>query len=135
LAWDSPGAGRSFEPPEDYGLHGYADCLAAFMQALALERPYALGLSFGSGVVLELFRRHPGVPEASCWRQRTPAGWARSAARRRSSAAGGGSRPLRSRAITSCAPSTRALCPGHMVDIEAPEALNEEVRSFLRQAG
>jgi pimeloyl-ACP methyl ester carboxylesterase len=62
VAWDAPGCGRSFDPPDDYGLHGYADCLAAFIEALGLERPHVLGLSFGSGLALELFRRHPSVP-------------------------------------------------------------------------
>ena len=62
VAWDAPGCGRSFDPPDDYGLAGYADGLAGFIQALGLERPHVLGLSFGSGLVLELFRRHPGLP-------------------------------------------------------------------------
>jgi pimeloyl-ACP methyl ester carboxylesterase len=64
VAWDAPGCGGSFDPPEDYGLDGYADCLAAFIEALGLERPNVLGLSFGSGLVLELFRRYPAVPRA-----------------------------------------------------------------------
>jgi pimeloyl-ACP methyl ester carboxylesterase len=64
VAWDAPGAGRSFDPAEDYGLHGFADCLAAFIEALGIERPHVLGLSFGSGVVLELFRRHPALPRS-----------------------------------------------------------------------
>ena len=62
VAWDAPGCGGSFDPPDDFGLHGYADCLAAFIEALGLGRPHVLGLSFGSGLALELFRRHPGVP-------------------------------------------------------------------------
>jgi len=62
--WDAPGCGRSFDPSEDYGLDGYADCLAAFIEALGLERPHVLGLSFGSGLVLELFRRHPKLPRS-----------------------------------------------------------------------
>jgi pimeloyl-ACP methyl ester carboxylesterase len=62
VAWDAPGCGRSFDPPDDYGLDGYADCLAAFIDALGLERPHVLGLSFGSGVALELFRRHRALP-------------------------------------------------------------------------
>jgi pimeloyl-ACP methyl ester carboxylesterase len=64
IAWDAPGCGGSFDPPEDYGLRGYADCLAAFIEALGLERPHVLGLSFGSGLALELFRRHPYVPRS-----------------------------------------------------------------------
>jgi pimeloyl-ACP methyl ester carboxylesterase len=62
VAWDAPGCGRSFDPPEDYGLDGYADCLAAFIEELGLDRPHVLGISFGSGLVLELFRRHAGIP-------------------------------------------------------------------------
>jgi pimeloyl-ACP methyl ester carboxylesterase len=64
VAWDAPGCGGSFDPPEDFGLDGYADCLAAFVDALGLERPHVLGLSFGGGLVLELFRRHPGLPRS-----------------------------------------------------------------------
>jgi pimeloyl-ACP methyl ester carboxylesterase len=64
VAWDAPGCGRSFDPPEDYGLDGYADCLAAFIEALGLERPHLLGLSFGSGLALELFRRHRALPRS-----------------------------------------------------------------------
>jgi pimeloyl-ACP methyl ester carboxylesterase len=64
VAWDAPGCGGSFDPPEDFGLEGYADCLAAFLDALGLERPHVLGLSFGSGVALELFRRHRALPRS-----------------------------------------------------------------------
>ena len=60
VAWDAPGCGGSFDPPEDSGLGGYADYLAAFISRLGLETPHVMGLSFGSGVALELFRRHPG---------------------------------------------------------------------------
>src|SRR5215210_3903487 len=80
VAWDAPGCGGSFDPPEDFGLDGYADCLAAFVEALDLARPHVLGVSFGSGLALELFRRHPGLPRslvlASAY-----AGWAGSLGR------------------------------------------------------
>lgn len=62
VAWDAPGAGRSSDPPETFGLADWADCLAAFIDALGLERPHVAGLSFGGGLALELFRRHPAVP-------------------------------------------------------------------------
>jgi pimeloyl-ACP methyl ester carboxylesterase len=64
IAWDAPGCGRSFEPPDDLGLEGYADCLVGLIRALCLERPHVLGLSFGSGLALELFRRHPQLPRS-----------------------------------------------------------------------
>ena len=39
IAWDAPGAGRSSDPPETFGMAGYADCLAGFIAELGLERP------------------------------------------------------------------------------------------------
>jgi pimeloyl-ACP methyl ester carboxylesterase len=64
VAWDAPGCGRSSDPPETYRLPEYADCLAAFVDGLGLERPNVLGLSFGAVLALELYRRHPLVPRA-----------------------------------------------------------------------
>ena len=37
----------------------YADCLAAFIAALGLERPHVAGLSFGGALALALHDRHP----------------------------------------------------------------------------
>jgi pimeloyl-ACP methyl ester carboxylesterase len=39
IAWDAPGAGRSSDPPESFGMTGYADCLAGFVERLGLEHP------------------------------------------------------------------------------------------------
>jgi pimeloyl-ACP methyl ester carboxylesterase len=75
VAWDAPGAGGSSDPPESFGLAGYADCLAGFIDRLGLERPHVAGLSFGAILALELYRRHPAIPStlilASAY-----AGWA-----------------------------------------------------------
>lgn len=80
VAWDAPGCGDSFDPPPDYGLAGYANCLAELVAELGLERPHVVGLSFGSGLALELFRLHPELPRslvlASAY-----AGWAGSLGR------------------------------------------------------
>jgi len=62
VAWDMPGAGMSSDPPESFGLEGYADCLAGFIGRLGLERPHVAGLSLGGALALELYRRHPGAP-------------------------------------------------------------------------
>jgi pimeloyl-ACP methyl ester carboxylesterase len=62
VAWDAPGCGQSSDPPETFRLPEYADCLAAFVDALGLGRPHVVGLSFGGGLALELYRRHPTVP-------------------------------------------------------------------------
>jgi pimeloyl-ACP methyl ester carboxylesterase len=75
VAWDAPGCGQSSDPPETFRLPAYADCLAAFINTIGLERPHLLGLSFGGGLALELYRRHPTIPRtlilASAY-----AGWA-----------------------------------------------------------
>src|SRR6187455_3028904 len=57
VAWDAPGAGRSTDPPERFGLDGYADCLAGFLEKLGLNTPCVAGLSFG-GVVALALQRH-----------------------------------------------------------------------------
>ena len=75
VAWDAPGAGRSWDPPEAFGIDGYADCLAAFIEVLGLERPHVVGLSFGGALALALFRRHSAVP-ASLVLASAYAGWA-----------------------------------------------------------
>jgi len=75
VAWDAPGCGRSSDPPEDFQLSDYADCLAEFIRKVGIERPHVLGLSFGSGLALEFYRKYPAVPRtlllASAY-----AGWA-----------------------------------------------------------
>lgn len=78
VAWDAPGAGRSSDPPETFRLPDYADCLAAFIDAVGLRRPHIVGLSFGGALALELYRRHPhGRPDGG---RRLPAGFADCAA-------------------------------------------------------
>jgi pimeloyl-ACP methyl ester carboxylesterase len=62
VAWDAPGAGGSTDPPESFGMAGYADCLAGFVDRLGLDRPHVAGLSFGGALALELAHRHPAAP-------------------------------------------------------------------------
>jgi pimeloyl-ACP methyl ester carboxylesterase len=45
-------------------LSDYADCLAGFVDALGLERPHVAGLSFGGGLALEFYHRHPVLPRS-----------------------------------------------------------------------
>lgn len=75
VAWDAPGAGRSTDPPEDFGIAGYADCLAKFIDRLNLRNPDIVGLSFGGALAIEFSRRHPSVP-ASLVLASAYAGWA-----------------------------------------------------------
>ena len=64
VAWDMPGAGQSADPPETFRASDFADCLAAFIAALGLERPHLLGLSFGSVLAMEFYRWHPSIPRS-----------------------------------------------------------------------
>jgi pimeloyl-ACP methyl ester carboxylesterase len=61
IAWDEPGAGESDDVPEHFGLSDYADCLAGMVRALSGSPTSVVGLSWGTTVMLELYRRHPAV--------------------------------------------------------------------------
>lgn len=74
VAWDAPGAGRSSDPPENFGIAGYADCLAAFVRTLGFQRAHIGGLSFGGALAIALAHRHPAVP-ASLVLASAYAGW------------------------------------------------------------
>jgi pimeloyl-ACP methyl ester carboxylesterase len=79
VAWDAPGAGRSADPPERFGLDDYADCLAGFLDKLGLDTARVAGLSFGGILALALQRRH-GVRSSALILASTYAGWAGSLA-------------------------------------------------------
>ena len=64
VAWDMPGTGGSDDPPDHFAPRDYADCLAEFIGRLGLRHPHVLGLSFGSGLALELYRWHPEIPRS-----------------------------------------------------------------------
>jgi pimeloyl-ACP methyl ester carboxylesterase len=61
VAWDEPGMGASSDVPPDFQLADYADCLAALVEHLGLGPAHVAGLSWGGTVLLELYRRHPGL--------------------------------------------------------------------------
>ena len=58
VAWDAPGAGGSSDPPETFGIDGYAACLAEFVALLGLGPAHIVGLSFGGALALAFQRRH-----------------------------------------------------------------------------
>ncbi|MEU8619567.1 alpha/beta fold hydrolase [Streptomyces sp. NPDC048623] len=59
VAWDEPGAGRSGDLPEGFGLEDFADALAGVIEDVGLGPAHVAGLSWGGTVVLELYRRWP----------------------------------------------------------------------------
>lgn len=75
IAWDAPGCGRSDDPPPDFSGRELGDALAGFLREVAPRKPHVLGLSWGSGVALELYRGHPNMA-ASLLLVSAYAGWA-----------------------------------------------------------
>lgn len=64
VAWDAPGTGESSDPPDAARVDEYADYLAGFLDAIGIERPHVVGLSYGAVLALALVRRHPAVPRS-----------------------------------------------------------------------
>ena len=61
IAWDEPGAGGSQDVPDGFGLSDYADCLAGVVRSVVGSPTAVVGLSWGTTVILETYRRHPAV--------------------------------------------------------------------------
>jgi pimeloyl-ACP methyl ester carboxylesterase len=59
VAWDEPGAGRSSDLPAGFRLVDYASCLAGLIERLDLGPAHVAGHSWGSTLVLELYRHRP----------------------------------------------------------------------------
>ena len=49
----------SSDPPETFTTANYADCLAAFLNAVGIERAHVLGLSWGGILAQEFYRLYP----------------------------------------------------------------------------
>lgn len=61
IAWDEPGAGGSTDVPDEFSLSDYADCLAGMVRALVGSPTSVVGISWGTTVILDVYRRHPAV--------------------------------------------------------------------------
>lgn len=59
IAWDCPGCGESSDPPEDYTMSQFADCLAGLLDEIGLPSAHLLGLSWGGTLIMEFYRRFP----------------------------------------------------------------------------
>jgi pimeloyl-ACP methyl ester carboxylesterase len=59
IAVDLPGSGESDKPAGPYSTDGYADQVAAFLDAIAIERAHVAGMSLGAAVGIQLAGRHP----------------------------------------------------------------------------
>ena len=59
VAIDLPGSGESDTPPGPYSTDGYAEQIAAFMDAVGIEQAHVAGVSLGAVIGLHLAARHP----------------------------------------------------------------------------
>lgn len=60
ISLDPRGAGESSKPDQPYSTELFADDVAAFMQALGIERAHVMGLSLGAATGMWLAAKHPG---------------------------------------------------------------------------
>jgi pimeloyl-ACP methyl ester carboxylesterase len=58
IAVDLPGSGESDKPPGPYSTERYADQVAAFLDAIGIERAHVAGVSLGAAVGMHLASRH-----------------------------------------------------------------------------
>ena len=59
IAWDAPGAGSSWDPPETFTTTDYARCLASFLDAIDAADAHIVGLSWGGILAQEFYRVSP----------------------------------------------------------------------------
>ena len=64
IAWDAPGCGVSDDPEVGFSLSDYADALAGLLGKIGVEDPIILGISFGGGLAIEFYNRHPDMTKA-----------------------------------------------------------------------
>jgi len=74
IAWDAPGCGGSDDPPPTIGMAGYADAVADLVTTLDLGQVHLCGLSFGGGLALAVYQRHPRLVRSLVLAS-TYAGW------------------------------------------------------------
>src|SRR3954471_14478918 len=60
IAIDLPGSGESDKPTGPYSTDGYAEQVAAFLDAIGIEHAHVAGVSLGAAVGIQLAARHPG---------------------------------------------------------------------------
>jgi pimeloyl-ACP methyl ester carboxylesterase len=61
IAWDAPGCGGSHDPAGSMTLADYADAVAGLLSALHVERAHLGGISFGAGLAIAVYDRHPDL--------------------------------------------------------------------------
>ena len=107
---DHRGQGRSDgrEDPAGWDLDTWADDVVRLCDALEIERPVVLGLSFGGFVAIRYAARHPGPPvQGGAVEHAGPAGRRRSSSAASSSAAARRRRPATAASTSTATPAPR----------------------------
>jgi pimeloyl-ACP methyl ester carboxylesterase len=58
IAWDAPGCGDSDDPPEEFTMAQFAECLALVLDDAGVGTAHLLGLSWGGTLALEFYRMY-----------------------------------------------------------------------------
>ena len=76
ISVDPRGAGETDKPDGTYSMELFADDIAAFMQAIGVERAHVMGLSLGAATGLWLGGKYPERVKSlslhSCWQKTDP---------------------------------------------------------------
>jgi pimeloyl-ACP methyl ester carboxylesterase len=59
IAWDAPGCGESSDPPEEFSMAEFANCLNELMEHAGVTWAHLLGLSWGGTLAVEFHRMYP----------------------------------------------------------------------------
>lgn len=61
IAWDCPGCGDSGDPDPEWDLSGFGRAAWGLLDELGIASAHVVGLSFGGGLALELYRQRPSA--------------------------------------------------------------------------
>jgi len=59
IAWDAPGAGQSSDPPDNFNITEWANCLKGLLDLEKVNQVHLLGLSWGGLLAQEFYHRFP----------------------------------------------------------------------------
>jgi len=59
IGWDAPGAGLSANPPDNFNISDWADCLAGLLDSAGVKQAHILGLSWGGLLAQEFYQHYP----------------------------------------------------------------------------
>jgi pimeloyl-ACP methyl ester carboxylesterase len=59
VAWDAPGAGSSYDPPDPFTITDWAQSLSEFLDVVGIEGAHVLGLSWGGVLAQEFYGLYP----------------------------------------------------------------------------